>query len=183
MADDKRIAPEDIATLRTTPLGSLHAGALVVEEKHPFILQSVEASFVVNIGGVFMLMFFYFATGLFDPTEKAFFWVFQFFFFFGCIYAGFARLFFIYARHIENEAVIRALTPNRRYKWHSLYNKDTMGNNKGEPVLYAPVQDNRHTSSPATGAGRMEYFHTMLLVGCSVTACCAGIQMFIEVMF
>jgi hypothetical protein len=168
----------------------MHKGQLHIEEKHPFLKKLVRFTFAANIGSAFVLWVLFVWTSMFTPYEQKFMGALLWFFFFGCVYGVFAFFAFIYAKYVERRAVDTALTPNRRYEWHTRYDTHNV---TPEDMKKAPAVPGGNTEGglekdkglgkappPPVGIGTEYYGHAALLSLCSLTSCAIGIYAFLH---
>ena len=172
---------EKIVSLKASVLGELHEGQMLLEDKHPFIKKMLKAAFVINAGTALFVWGLFGYVRMFDAAHRAFFVPLMFFFVFGIIYGGLAVLVYIYARHVERQAILVALTPNRRYEWHSQYDPQGMTREElAKPLEGRPAHERQ--PPPASGAGLAYYRHSIMLVLCSMGCCGLGVLFFWKIM-
>lgn len=172
---------QDVNPTRHTVLGEMHRGKVRIDETHPFLKKMVRLSMFGNVLCLFLLWLSLRIKSLIPPHDAPIMTAIGWYFFFGAMYGVFAQSLFSFARFTEVEAVIKQMTPNRRYEFHSHY--DTAGMTEADlkkPV--GPAEKNPHTGrherSAAVGAGGKSYFYAGMFVLWALGCAAWGIESF-----
>lgn len=155
--------PDNMQAMRGSALGQMHQGELQTHIKHPFHRFLIKTNSVLNIISIGLLWALFAVDKLFPPHDAAFKWAIGAYFFFGLIYGVFSLFIFKFALFVENQAVVRAMTHNRSYEWHSQY--DTQ-NITQEELKKLPQAQQRLTPNQAINAGK-NFFNISKLLALS----------------
>jgi hypothetical protein len=178
--------PPEIAGMKHTVLGEMHGGKLQVDESHRGLKKMVRLAIVVNLMCLFGLWLGFRVKSLFPPHDAPFMNAFGWYFFFGAMYGAIGHSFYSYGRFKEVEAVIKAVTPNRRYEWHSRYDTANMKDEDLKKVADGPGKapaSGRHEQSAAKGVGGKSYFYAGIFVLWAFIICAHGIYGVVQTLF
>lgn len=165
-------APSDVNALRGTTLGQMHYGEMQTHAAHPALRKFIRFSLVTNVLCFIILLLLFTLKTLFPPYEASFKWAIGSYFIFGAVYAVFSAFFFKFARFVEDNAIRKAITHNRRYEWHSTYDTKNMTD---EDLKKKPEAVQATTASQAVNAGANYFRLTGFLALASLVTCGIGI--------
>jgi hypothetical protein len=172
-----------MTTMRGSVLGEMHQGQVATEERHPGLKAMVRFSVVSNVLCLGFLWLLFALQTIFPPHDAAFKWAIGSYFFFGIMYGVFAQFIFTFAKHTEQQAIVRAVTHNRSYEWHSHQDPKKLAQTDLKQMS-AAVRPQQHRGQPmAVGAGSKGFKYCTLFVVCGIGICLYGIYVFFTTMF
>jgi hypothetical protein len=170
----------DAQTARSSPMSEIRYGGLEVKKPHPVLSFFLKLSGGLNAFGWGGLWTMFRIKDLFPPHDAPFMDAIGWYFVFGGICCGIAAFVFNYARMVEAQAIVKALTHNRRYEWHSSYDTGNVSENDLKKVPEARMNIG---AAAAVGAGRNFFMATGILVSAGLFIFLVGARMIIVTLF
>lgn len=163
--------------VRGSVLGQMHYGNLHLapeREGHKFF---VKFCWIVNVTGVAGLFLTFRFLDMFPPHEQPFMSAVAWYFIFGFGYSMIALLVLKVGMAVENNAVQKAVSNNRRYEWHSHYDTSKMSEEdlKKMANVKKPQQE---TNAPPVDIAKKYLQATTLLCLASLFTCGLGVYAF-----